>query len=79
MGLQLYLQEHNKTWIITTLPSGKRLIGSKWVYKTKLKADGTIERYKVRPVAKGYNEKFGVDYNEVFFPSNSEGFDSFSY
>lgn len=45
---------------------GKKLIGCKWVYKIKLKADGTIDRYKVRFVAKGYNQVEGIDFHKVF-------------
>ena len=44
----------NNTWIMTVLPPGKVPIGCKWVYKIKLKVDGSVERYKARLVAKGY-------------------------
>jgi hypothetical protein len=45
------------TWIFVDLPPLVKSIGNKWVYKVKHKADGTIERYKTRLVAKGYNQK----------------------
>jgi len=45
----------NNTWIVVNLPASKHVIGCKWVYKDKLKSDGTLERYKARLVAKGYN------------------------
>jgi histone deacetylase 1/2 len=50
------------TWSLVPLPSHKRPIGCKWVYKIKLKVDGTMECYKARLVVKGYNQVEGVDY-----------------
>ena len=58
----------NETWKLTELPPGRTAIGCKWVFKTKHKSDGTVERYKGRLVAKGYAQQHGVDYNEVFSP-----------
>uniref|UniRef100_A0A2N9GPT0 Reverse transcriptase Ty1/copia-type domain-containing protein n=1 Tax=Fagus sylvatica TaxID=28930 RepID=A0A2N9GPT0_FAGSY len=56
------------TSIITDLPPGKHPIGCKWVYKVKLKADGSSERYKARLLAKGYSQQEGLDYSETFSP-----------
>ncbi|XP_019164275.1 PREDICTED: uncharacterized protein LOC109160431 [Ipomoea nil] len=58
----------NNTWTLTDLPKGKSQIGCRWVYKVKHKADGSIERYKVRLVVKGYTQQLGVDYIETFSP-----------
>jgi hypothetical protein len=44
----------NQTWDLTALPSGKKPIGCKWVYKVKYKADGTLDKYKAQLVAKGF-------------------------
>ncbi|KAL2242369.1 UNVERIFIED_CONTAM: Retrovirus-related Pol polyprotein from transposon RE1 [Sesamum indicum] len=68
MDAELEALERNQTWKLTTLPAGKRAIGSKWVYKIKLRADGSVERCKARLVAKGFNQVEGVDYTEIFSP-----------
>ena len=56
----------NQTWSLVPLPSGKQLVGCKWVYKTKFTADRQNEKYKARLVAKGFNQLEGIDYNETF-------------
>lgn len=60
--------ERNNTWDLTSLPSGAKKIGVKWVYKTKLNEKGKIEKYKARLAAKGYSHQYGIYYNEVFAP-----------
>ena len=60
--------EHNDTWILTNLPKHKTAICCKWVYKIKHKYDGSIQRYKDSPVAKGYTQVEGQDYLESFSP-----------
>ncbi|GJT63798.1 retrovirus-related pol polyprotein from transposon TNT 1-94 [Tanacetum coccineum] len=68
MNLEIQALEKNNTWKLVPLPAGKIPIGSKWVYRIKHKANGTIERYKARVVAKGFNQKEGIDYTETFAP-----------
>jgi hypothetical protein len=60
--------EKNNTWELVDCPHGKDIIGVKWVYKTKLNPDGSIQKHKARLVAKGYSQQPGVDYNETFAP-----------
>ena len=58
----------NDVWNLEELPAGRKAIGSKWVFKTKYDADGNRERYKARLVAQGFNQKYGIDYDETFCP-----------
>ena len=66
MQNELVALEQNNTWTLTNLPHGKTLIGCKWIYRIKYKYDGTIEKYKVRLVAKGYTQVKGVDHFDTF-------------
>lgn len=68
MQQEIAALEENNIWELVDLPLGKQAIGSKWVYKIKHKANGNVERFKSRLVAKGYNQKEGLDYHETFSP-----------
>ncbi len=68
MESELKSLRSNGVWTLTDLPKGKKTVGSKWVYKTKTGADGSISRYKARLVARGFSQKFGCDYDETFSP-----------
>ncbi|GJU12275.1 putative ribonuclease H-like domain-containing protein [Tanacetum coccineum] len=63
--LQFKLQE---VWVLCDLPEGKRVIGTKWVFRNKRDERGTIIKNKARLVAQGYRQEEGVDYDEVFAP-----------
>lgn len=56
----------NKTWDLVDLPSGAKAIGLRWVFKVKRNSDGSINKYKARLDVKGYIQRHGVDYEEVF-------------
>ncbi|KAL8107853.1 hypothetical protein AgCh_024310 [Apium graveolens] len=66
MNKELHALHVNNTWTFVDLPAGRKPIGNKWVYKIKLTADGSVERFKARHVAKGYNQKWGIDFEETF-------------
>ncbi|EXB88426.1 Retrovirus-related Pol polyprotein from transposon TNT 1-94 [Morus notabilis] len=60
--------ERNHTWDVVRRPREKALVGCKWVFTVKYKADGSIERYKACLVAKGYTQTYGIDYQGTFAP-----------
>lgn len=66
MSNKLAALDANKTWDIVKLPKGKKPISCRWVYKIKHRSDGSIERYKVRLVAKGFTQKRGLIFMKLF-------------
>ncbi len=58
----------NATWELVALPRDKKAIGCKWVYKVKHNAYGSMSKYKIRLVAKGYAQTYGIDYEETYSP-----------
>lgn len=58
----------NKTWSVCDLPVDRKAITNKWVFKLKRKADGRVDKYKARLVARGFTQKFGFDYSETYAP-----------
>ncbi len=58
----------NEVWNLVELPVNRKAVGSKWVFRVKTDADGTVEPHKARLVAQGFSQTFGDDYDETFSP-----------
>ncbi|WKA08882.1 hypothetical protein VitviT2T_026566 [Vitis vinifera] len=57
---------YNHTWELVDLPPHAKTIGCNWIFKRKLKQDGSIEKYKARLVVKGFKQRKNVDYFDTF-------------
>jgi hypothetical protein len=68
MGREIAILEAAGTWTEVPRPSDKNVVGSKWVFRIKRKADGTIDKYKARLVAGGFTQIYGVDYFTSYSP-----------
>jgi hypothetical protein len=55
-------------WHLVPPQKGQNIIGCKWVYKTKRKQDGSLDRYKACLVAKGFKQRYDIDYEDTFSP-----------
>nr|MBN8156972.1 hypothetical protein [Vibrio vulnificus] len=60
--------EKNHTWKLVKRPTDRKVIGVKWVFRTKVNADGSINKHKARLVVKGYAQIYGVDFSDTFAP-----------
>src|SRR5713101_7862321 len=58
----------NDVWKVIPRPIGKSVVTSRWLYKVKHAADGSVEKYKARFVARGVSQVEGGDYDETFAP-----------
>ncbi|GJR73646.1 zinc finger, CCHC-type containing protein [Tanacetum coccineum] len=56
----------NNTWVLADLPPGCKPLCCKWIFKRKLKVDGTIENFNARLVIQGFRKKSGIDYFDTY-------------
>lgn len=58
----------NDTWNLVPLPSDRKVVGCKWVLCLKENADGCLNKYKVCPVAKEFQQAPGFEFQDTFSP-----------
>ncbi|PRQ50961.1 putative RNA-directed DNA polymerase [Rosa chinensis] len=68
MKEEIHALHKTSTWTLVPPHSSQNLVGSKWIFRIKQRADGTVDRYKARLVAQGFHQKAGLDYSETFSP-----------
>ena len=68
MKAELNSLAENATWDLVKLPSNRKAIKSRWVFKTKKENNGKIVRHKARLVSKECSQKYGIDYHETYSP-----------
>ena len=68
MNDEINALKKNKTSEVVDKPIGRNIVGSKWVFKPKWNADGTLERYRARAVAQEFSQAPGFDFKDTFSP-----------
>ena len=59
--------EKNKAWVLVDKPEDRKVIGVRWIFRTKLNADSSFNKHNARLVVKGYAQIYGVDYSYTSF------------
>jgi hypothetical protein len=59
---------HNRTRTLVPHPPRANVVTGKWIFRNKFHSDGTLARRKARWVVRGYSQRPGIDYDEMFNP-----------
>ncbi|MCO5573539.1 hypothetical protein L7F22_027310 [Adiantum nelumboides] len=68
MQSKIDLLHKNVTWDLVPLPNDKTFLPCIWVYKLKVIANNGKPMYKARPIAEGFKQQQGIDFDEIFYP-----------
>ena len=68
MDEELQSLTENDVWDVVPKPAGRKVVDGRWVFRVKGNAQGELERFKARYVAKGFSQVLGLDYDEIFAP-----------
>lgn len=60
--------QQTQTWSLVPPHPSQNVIGCKWLFRVKHKADGSVDRFKARQVAKGFHQQEGIDFADTFSP-----------
>lgn len=66
MEKEISMNQKNKTWVLVDKPEHGKVIDMRWVFRTKINADRSINKYNVWIVVKGYTQIHGVYYSDTF-------------
>ncbi|RDX84970.1 hypothetical protein CR513_33901, partial [Mucuna pruriens] len=58
----------NQTYELVRLPKGRKALQNKWVFRLKDEGQGSLVKHKARLVVKGFGQKKGIDFDEIFSP-----------
>jgi len=71
MAAEIFVLMDTRTWTLVPPSPNQNIIGCKWIYRMKQKADGIVDRFKTQLVTKGFTPQFGIDYEDTFSQSRS--------
>jgi hypothetical protein len=66
MDREMESLERSETWCTILRLTSRNIVSCKWVFRLKRKADGNIDKYKARLVARGFTQVFGTDYYDTY-------------